>query len=102
MTDGASSDNSRVMRALASAPYTATSAYSPNSCKYVPISDGSPSVSDAVSVWLGVSVENQQWAEIRIPALLDAPAAVRFRSWLGATGTPCTDSRTRPSRHGSR
>ncbi|EHR48918.1 bacteriophage protein gp37 [Saccharomonospora marina XMU15] len=32
------------------------------------------------NVWLGVSVENQQWADIRIPALLDTPAAVRFLS----------------------
>lgn len=31
-------------------------------------------------VWLGVSVENQQWADIRIPALLDTPAAVRWLS----------------------
>jgi protein gp37 len=32
------------------------------------------------NVWLGVSVENQQWADIRIPALLDTAAAVRFLS----------------------
>jgi protein gp37 len=32
------------------------------------------------SVWLGVSVEDQKWADIRIPALLDTPAAVRFLS----------------------
>jgi protein gp37 len=32
------------------------------------------------NVWLGVSVENQQWADIRIPALLDTPSAVRFLS----------------------
>ncbi|WP_431840670.1 DUF5131 family protein [Gordonia hongkongensis] len=32
------------------------------------------------NVWLGVSTENQQWADIRIPALLDTPAAVRFVS----------------------
>lgn len=31
-------------------------------------------------VWLGVSVESQQWADIRIPALLDTPAAVRWVS----------------------
>lgn len=29
------------------------------------------------NVWLGVSVETQQWADIRIPVLLDTPAAVR-------------------------
>ena len=32
------------------------------------------------NVWLGVSVENQRWARIRIPALLDTPAAVRWLS----------------------
>src|SRR3990167_1194757 len=31
-------------------------------------------------VWLGVSVENQHWADVRIPVLLDTPAAVRFLS----------------------
>jgi protein gp37 len=55
------------------------------------------------NVWLGVSTENQQWADIRIPALLDTPAAVRFVSaepllgWLELTDdllyrpTPCPD-----------
>jgi protein gp37 len=32
------------------------------------------------NVWLGVSVENQQWFDIRWPALRDTPAAVRFLS----------------------
>ncbi|KJR10284.1 DUF5131 family protein [Gordonia sihwensis] len=32
------------------------------------------------NVWLGVSAENQRWADIRIPALLDTPAAVRWVS----------------------
>ncbi|MDX3026773.1 DUF5131 family protein [Streptomyces scabiei] len=32
------------------------------------------------NVWLGVSVENQTWADTRIPALLDTPVAVRFLS----------------------
>lgn len=32
------------------------------------------------NVWLGVSVEDQQRADLRIPALLDTPAAVRFLS----------------------
>lgn len=32
------------------------------------------------NVWLGVSTENQQWADIRIPSLLDTPAAIRFIS----------------------
>jgi len=32
------------------------------------------------NVWLGVSTENQKWADIRIPALLETPAAVRFIS----------------------
>jgi protein gp37 len=33
------------------------------------------------NVWLGVSVEDQHWANIRIPALLDTPATVR---WISA------------------
>lgn len=32
------------------------------------------------NVWLGVSVENQHFADERIPLLLDTPAAVRFLS----------------------
>lgn len=32
------------------------------------------------NVWLGVSAETQKWANIRIPALLDTPATVRFVS----------------------
>lgn len=32
------------------------------------------------NVWLGVSVENQQYANERIPALLETPAAIRFVS----------------------
>lgn len=32
------------------------------------------------NVWLGVSVENQHWADQRIPLLLETPAAVRFVS----------------------
>jgi protein gp37 len=33
------------------------------------------------NVWLGVSVEDQQWANVRVPALLETPAAVR---WISA------------------
>ncbi len=32
------------------------------------------------NVWFGVSVETQRWADIRIPLLLDTPAAVRWVS----------------------
>lgn len=32
------------------------------------------------NLWLGVSVENQQWADIRIPVLMQTPAEVRFLS----------------------
>jgi protein gp37 len=35
---------------------------------------------EATNVWLGVSVENQQAADERIPLLLQTPAAVRFVS----------------------
>ena len=32
------------------------------------------------NVWLGVSAEDQRWADVRIPVLLDTPAVVRFVS----------------------
>jgi protein gp37 len=32
------------------------------------------------NVWVGVSVESERWARIRIPALAEMPAAVRFLS----------------------
>jgi protein gp37 len=32
------------------------------------------------NVWLGCSVEDQKWANVRIPLLLDTPAVVRFVS----------------------
>lgn len=38
------------------------------------------------NVWLGVSVENQQTADERIPILLQTPAAVRFVSYEPALG----------------
>lgn len=33
-----------------------------------------------LNVWVGISAETQKWADIRIPALLDTPAATRFVS----------------------
>ena len=54
------------------------------------------------NVWLGVSVENQQTANMRIPALMETPAAVRWVSCepllgpldlrLAETTTECTCS----------
>lgn len=57
------------------------------------------------NLWLGVSVEDQQRADLRIPALLDTPAAVRWLScepllgpvdlgrWLGPVDfPPCWDA----------
>lgn len=32
------------------------------------------------NVWLGTSVENQKWADVRIPLLMETPAAIRFLS----------------------
>jgi protein gp37 len=32
------------------------------------------------NVWLGTSVEDQRWANIRIPKLIETPAAIRFLS----------------------
>ena len=50
----------------------------PYDARPAPLPPPARSVLDCV--WLGVSAENQQWADIRIPALLDTPAAVRFVS----------------------
>lgn len=38
------------------------------------------------NVWIGVSAEDQKWADIRIPALTQTPAAVRFLSCEPLTG----------------
>lgn len=38
------------------------------------------------NVWLGVTAENQRWADERIPVLLDTPSAVRFVSYEPALG----------------
>jgi protein gp37 len=38
------------------------------------------------NVWLGVSAEDQEWADKRIPILLETPAAVRFVSYEPALG----------------
>lgn len=42
----------------------------------LPVSYGWP----LPNVWLGISAEDQHWADIRVPALLGTPAAVRFVS----------------------
>lgn len=45
-----------------------------------------------VNVWIGTSVENQEYADKRIPALLQIPAAVRFLSvepMLGPVDLTC-------------
>jgi protein gp37 len=42
---------------------------------------GETALAPLPNVWLGVSVEDQHWADIRIPALADTPAAVR---WISA------------------
>jgi protein gp37 len=66
------------------------------------------------NVWLGVSVETQQWADIRIPALLDTPAGVRWLScepllgpvdlsrWLGPVAWPSCWDEHEPSAECSR
>ncbi|NAS22454.1 DUF5131 family protein [Herbidospora sp. NEAU-GS84] len=56
----------------------------PHSPTYVPGVDGNAVYFDRSwplpNVWVGVSVEDQKHAELRIPALLETPAAVRFIS----------------------
>lgn len=44
------------------------------------------------NVWLGVSVEDQKRADLRIPALLETPAAVRFLSCEPLLGPVCLDA----------
>ena len=51
------------------------------------------------NVWMGISVETQQWADIRIPALLDTPAVVRWVSAEPLLG-PVDLTRIRPARAG--
>lgn len=43
------------------------------------------------NVWVGVSVEDQQRADLRIPALVETPAAVRFLSMEPLLGPVCLD-----------
>jgi protein gp37 len=59
-------------------------AATPHSPTYVPgVTDGAVRRAGwpLPNVWMGVSAEDQKWADIRIPALLDTPAAVR---WISA------------------
>lgn len=50
------------------------------------------------NVWCGVTAENQQWANIRIPILLETPAARRFVSVEPMLGpVELVSLRTRPS-----
>ncbi|RZT87525.1 protein gp37 [Pseudonocardia sediminis] len=51
------------------------------------------------NVWLGVSVEDQKRADLRVPALLNTPAAVRFLSCeplLGSVDLAATMRRVEP------
>lgn len=57
-----------------------------------PLEDGDYWRRPLPNVWLGTSVEDQQRADERIPALLDTPAAVRFLSCEPLLG-PVTISR---------
>lgn len=50
------------------------------------------------NVWLGTSVESQKWADVRVPQLLNTPAAIRFLSCeplLGPVDLGLADTRTR-------
>ena len=44
------------------------------------LADLSPGIDWPLNVWVGVSIENQYWAEQRIPQLKTVPASVRFLS----------------------
>ena len=52
-------------------------------CAYVTLPSDQPATGFSwplPNLWTGVSVEDEHWGDIRIPALLDTPAAVRFIS----------------------
>ena len=53
------------------------------------------------NIWLGTSVENQEWADKRVPSLLDVPAAVRFLSCEPLLGPVSLESFLRPTSNGS-
>jgi protein gp37 len=46
---------------------------------FAPLPGDAPHILE--NAWIGVSTENQKWADVRIPALLQTPAAVR---WISA------------------
>jgi protein gp37 len=52
----------------------------------------SPRIAWPTNVWMGVSVENQVWADRRIPALKKVPASVRFLSCEPLLGPVSLDS----------
>lgn len=51
------------------------------------------------NVWLGVSVEDQKRADLRVPNLLATPAAVRFLSCEPLLGPVCLDAFHSPDGH---
>lgn len=67
------------MRSLLNDPSFAHMTYH-RAHKVFGLPDTAPHTWPLPNVWLGVSVENQKWADIRIPALTQTPAAVRFLS----------------------
>jgi protein gp37 len=54
------------------------------------------------NVWIGATVENQRWADRRIPLLLEIPAAVRFISAEPLLGALTLESWTRAGNGGER
>jgi protein gp37 len=66
------------MRSLLNNPQFAHMAL--HRAKMYGLPDTAPQTWPLPNVHLGVSVENQKWADIRIPALARTPAAVRFLS----------------------
>ncbi|MGW2384348.1 DUF5131 family protein [Streptomyces sp. NPDC001658] len=67
------------MRSLLNDPQFAHMAYHRARMAYG-LPDTAPQPWPLPNLWLGVSVENQKYADLRIPALLETPAAVRFLS----------------------
>jgi protein gp37 len=51
------------------------------------------------NVWLGVSVENQRWADLRIPALIETPSWIRWLSCEPLIGPVDLDAADRDATH---
>jgi len=77
----------RVFRVMALTPHITYQVLTKRASRMRDVMQASPwGQAPLPNVWLGVSVENQEYADKRIPDLLATPAAVRFVSYEPALG----------------